>query len=183
MAQRFYTRTGDDGTTGLLGEGRIAKSDLRVDALGTIDEANAAVGLARAACQSIEARGSLVQIQRDLYGIMTEVAATEENTERFRSIGAERVEWLETLINRLSETVEPPREFIVPGDCPAGAALDLARTVTRRAERRLVELNQREKLPNPALLSYLNRLSSFCFVLELRENQLAGSERPTLARG
>jgi cob(I)alamin adenosyltransferase len=183
MAHRFYTGTGDDGTTGLLGEGRISKADLRVETLGAIDEANAAVGLARAACQSTEARGTLVQIQRDLYGIMAEVASTAENSERFRSIGAERVDWLEALINRLSETIEPPREFIVPGDCPAGAALDLARTITRRAERRLVELNLRETLLNPALLRYLNRLSSYCYLLELMENQLAGAEGPTLARG
>lgn len=183
MAQSFYTGTGDDGSTGLLGQGRISKSDLRLETLGAIDEANSAIGLARTACQSIEARGTLVQIQRDLYRIMAEIASTGENPERFRTIDAERVGWLETMIDRLSESVEPPREFIVPGDCPAGAALDLARTITRRAERRLVELNQRETLLNPALLSYLNRLSSFCFVLELKENVLAGAERPTLARG
>ena len=83
----------------------------------------------------------------------------------------------------LSQVVDLPREFIVPGDSPAGAALDLARAVVRRAERRFVGLSEAGLLSNSSLLIYLNRLSSFCFVLELRENQLAGSDQPTLAKG
>ena len=154
-----------------------------MEALGAVDEANAAIGVARSMCRSAEAAACLVAIQRDLYGVMAEVAASPETVERFRSIDAGRVKWLEMQTDLLSQVVELPREFIVPGDSPAGAALDLARTVVRRAERRLVGLSEEGSLSNRNVLSYLNRLSSFCFVLELRENQLAGSDRPTLAKG
>ena len=183
MPESFYTRQGDDGSTGMLGSGRISKSDARIEALGAIDEANAALGVARSLCRSPEAAACLVIIQRDLYGIMAEVASSPENVERFRTIGAERVNWLEEQTDLLSQVVDLPREFIVPGDSLAGAALDLARAVVRRAERRLVGLSETGLLSNQSLLVYLNRLSSFCFVLELRENQLAGSDQPTLAKG
>ena len=183
MPERFYTRRGDDGSTGMLGSERISKSDARIETLGAIDEANAALGVARSLCRSPEAAACLVVIQRDLYGIMAEVASSPENVERFRMIGTERVNWLEEQTDLLSQVVDLPREFIVPGDTPAGAALDLARAVVRRAERRLVGLSEAGLVSNPNLLVYLNRLSSFCFVLELRENQLAGSDQPTLAKG
>ena len=183
MPESFYTRQGDDGSTGMLGPGRISKSDARIETLGAIDEANAALGVARSLCRSPEATACLVIIQRDLYGIMAEVASSPGNVERFRTIGTERVNWLEEQTDMLSQMVDLPREFIVPGDSPAGAALDLARTVVRRAERRVVALSEAGQLSNPNLLVYLNRLSSFCFVLELRENQLAGSDQTTLAKG
>lgn len=182
MASTYYTRRGDDGTTGLLGEGRIAKNDARIEALGTIDEATAAIGVARAVCKSAEAAQFLLSIQRDLYNMMAEVAATRENAEKFRSITPEHVAWLETQTDIVGQMVEMPREFIVPGDSPAGAALDFARTIVRRAERRLVELHQRGDLSNPELLRYANRLSSFCYVLELLENKHAGVTGVTLAK-
>jgi cob(I)alamin adenosyltransferase len=182
MSAKFFTGKGDDGTTGLLGEGRVAKSDLRLEVLGALDETTAALGLARAFCQSAEASGTLVQIQRDLYGIMGEVAATAKNAQRFRTLNSEQVKWLEGQIDRISAIIEMPREFITPGDSPAGAAVDLARTVCRRAERRLVELAHRGDVQNPELLRYLNRLSSFCFVLELLENKTAGGVVPTLMK-
>jgi len=182
MPTKFYTRKGDDGSTGLLGEGRVAKSDLPMEALGSLDETTAALGVARAFCQTAEAREMLVQIQRDLYGIMGEAAATVDIADQFRVVDNTRVAWLEEQVDRLTAQVDMPREFIVPGDSPAGAVVDLARTICRRAERRMVELAERGDIQNPALLQYLNRLSSFCFVLELFENKLAGSDRPTLAR-
>ncbi|MBN1373704.1 MAG: cob(I)yrinic acid a,c-diamide adenosyltransferase [Anaerolineaceae bacterium] len=182
MPGKFYTRKGDDGSTGLLGEGRVAKSDLRMEALGSLDETTAALGVARSLCQSAGASETLVQIQRHLYGIMGEAAATDENAATFRTVGRQQVEWLEQQTDALTELVEVPREFIVPGDSPAGAAVDLARTICRRAERRMVELAERGDVHNPALLHYLNRLSSYCFVLELLENKIAGSGQPTLAR-
>jgi cob(I)alamin adenosyltransferase len=178
----FYTRKGDDGTTGLLGPGRIAKSDLRIETIGAVDEASAALGLARSICCSAEA-GLILQVQRDLYGLMAEVAATPENVDRFREINAERTAWLEEQTDRLTALVKLPAEFILPGDTPAGGALDLARAVVRRAERRLVDLVDRGDVLNPDLLRYLNRLSSFCFVLELYEIQTAGPGNPTLAKG
>jgi cob(I)alamin adenosyltransferase len=182
MPASFYTRSGDDGYTGLLGEGRVAKEDLRLEALGAVDEANAALGVARAHARSPEGPGLLLHIQRDLYGLMAELAATPQNAQRFHSIDSEKVTWLETQVDTLSRIVEVPREFIVPGDIVEGAFLDLARTVVRRAERRVVDLFRRGDVANPELLRYLNRLSSLCFVLELRENQIVGNKKITLAK-
>jgi cob(I)alamin adenosyltransferase len=178
----FYTRAGDDGTTGLLGKGRISKADLRMETIGAIDEVNAALGLARSITRSAE-NATIVQIQRDLYGLMGELAATNENAARFRTIGAERVRWLEEQTDRLAGTVKLPGEFIVPGDSPAAGAIDMARAITRRAERRLVELAQRGDVANKELQRYLNRLSSFCYLLELHENDLSGVKALTLMKG
>jgi cob(I)alamin adenosyltransferase len=178
----FYTRSGDDGYTGLLGEGRVPKYHPRTEAVGTIDEATAALGVARAACRSTEAPEVLLEIQRDLYRVMAEVAATPENAARFRSIDASRVQWLESQIEAFNGQVQMPKEFILPGDSPAGAALSLARAIIRRAERGLAQLYHSGELENAELLHYLNRLSSLCFVLELLENKTAGKGSPTLAR-
>ncbi len=178
----FYSRTGDDGTTGLLGEGRVPKYDLRLEVLGTIDEATAAIGLARVSCQAPESSDLLIQIQRELYLLMGEVAATPKNAEKFHAIDAQSVVRLEERTARLEQQVEMPGEFILPGDTLAGAALDLARTIVRRGERRVAELLHRGGVSNPELLRYLNRLSSLLFVLELRENQAAGRAKPTLAK-
>jgi cob(I)alamin adenosyltransferase len=151
-----------------------------MEALGAVDEAGAALGLSRAHARSAEAHGLILQIQRDLYGLMGELAATAENAGRFRVIDAQKVAWLETQTDVLTRLVEVPREFIVPGDTVQGAFLDLARTVIRRAERRVSDLFHRGDIENPELLRYLNRLSSLCFVLEIREhnvvNQGTGSE-------
>lgn len=178
----FFTGLGDDGTTGLLGKGRVPKYDLRVEALGTLDEATAAIGLGRAFCLLPESRALLLKIQRDLYQLMSEVAATPENVEKFRVINPSYIAWLEEQTSVLGQVITTPGEFILPGDTQVGAALDLARTVVRRAERRLAELLQRGDITNYDLLGYLNRLSSFLFVLELQENQMAGKAKPTLAK-
>jgi cob(I)alamin adenosyltransferase len=172
----FYTRTGDDGSTGLLGEGRLPKYHPRIEALGALDEASAALGLARALCQVPQTKPILVDVQRDLYALMAEVAATPENAERFRTISLLRIQWLESQTDSLSATAPIPAEFILPGDSLSGAALALARTIVRRAERRLVELLDSGEIQNPILLQYLNRLSSLCFALELLENQTAGHD-------
>lgn len=180
--KRFYTTQGDDGYTGLLGEGRVAKYDPRMEAVGALDEATAALGVARASSQAAQTGTLVLQVQRDLYGIMAEVAADRENAARFRSIEAEKVTWLEHRTDEISALVTVPRDFIVPGDSPGGAALSLARTIVRRAERRLAELIHQELVENADLLRYLNRLSSLCFVLELLENQSAGTQSATLAK-
>ena len=172
----FYTRRGDDGTTGLLGKGRVPKNDARIDTLGDLDEASAALGLARASVRDERCGPLLLQAQRDLYLLMAEVASSPENADQSHFDPA-RVAWLEAQIDELGRTVELPREFIVPGDSTAGAALSLARAVVRRAERRLVELLQPDRTANAALQQYLNRLSSLLFVLELIENRAAG--KPT----
>ena len=178
----FYTKTGDDGYTGLLGEGRFPKEDPRLEAVGTLDEATAALGLARASCQNTQSASILLQAQRDLYALMAEVAATPENASRFRSIDAEKVVWLEQQTDQLSSQVQMPNEFILPGDSPASAALAVARTIVRRAERRVARLVHAGELENLDLLGYLNRLSSLCFALELVEIQAAGKIKPSLAK-
>jgi cob(I)alamin adenosyltransferase len=170
----LYTRTGDDGTTGLLGEDRVSKDHPRIEALGALDEASAALGLARATCQAPQTPPILREVQRDLYRLMAEVAATPENAGKFNGIDATRVKWLEEQADAIHKLVSMPKEFILPGDTYSGAALSLARAVVRRAERRVTELFTLEELSNPELLKYINRLSSLCFILELLENQMAG---------
>ena len=178
---RYFSRTGDDGYTGICGEGRLPKSHPRLEAIGTIDEASAALGLARAVCQLPHAAELLLAIQRDLYTLMAEVAASPENAPRFRVINADRVTWLEQQIDLISNTVELPHEFTVSGNTLAGAVLDLARTIVRRAERRLAELQHQGEIDNTDLLRYINRLSSLCYVLEGAENAAAGKGH-TLAK-
>jgi cob(I)alamin adenosyltransferase len=177
----FYTRTGDDGTTGLLGEGRVRKTHPRIEALGALDEATAMMGLARAQARDPRCKRILLETQRDLYKLMAEVAATPDQADNFHFIDAARVDWIEAQIETLAATVTMPHEFIIPGDTLAGAALSLARAVIRRAERRVVELTEADEISNPELGRYLNRLSSLCFVLELVENAAAGKDT-TLAK-
>ena len=171
---KFYTQTGDDGYTGLLGEGRAPKHAPRLEAIGDIDEATAALGVARAVCRLPQTTELLLEVQRDLYLLMAEVAATPENAPRFRKISAERVAWLEQQTDLISTQVSLPNQFILPGDSLPGGMLSLARTIVRRAERRVAQLIHAAELENLELLRYLNRLSSLCFALELLENQAAG---------
>ncbi|HEX7619929.1 MAG TPA: cob(I)yrinic acid a,c-diamide adenosyltransferase [Anaerolineales bacterium] len=177
----FYTRTGDDGSTGLLGESRLPKFHPRIEALGALDEASAALGLSRALCQAPQTKPILTDIQRDLYALMAEIAATPENADHFRNLGLPRVKWLESQTDSLSAVIPLPAEFILPGDSLSGAALAISRTIVRRAERRVVELVDAGEIQNPIILQYLNRLSSLCFALELLENQYAG-HNTTLAK-
>jgi cob(I)alamin adenosyltransferase len=179
----FYSRTGDDGFTRLLGPERAAKYDPRPEAYGAVDEASAALGLARSLAKDRQTGPLLVEVQRDLYHLMAELAATAGNAERLRRITPERIAWLESEIDRLGAQTDLPGGFILSGDTPAGAALDLARTIVRRAERRVARLLHSGEIDNPDLLRYLNRLSSLCFVLILRENRAEGVERPTMAKG
>ena len=172
----FYTAKGDDGTTGLLGEGRVPKYHVRMEAVGALDEASAAIGLARAQCSAPQTAPILLEAQRDLYKLMAEVAATPENAQRFHFINEERVDWLGKQADELSTVVEMPKEFILPGDTLGGATLSMARAIVRRAERCVVNLFADEVVVNPDLQRYLNRLSSLCFVLELLENQYAGKK-------
>jgi cob(I)alamin adenosyltransferase len=178
----FYTKTGDDGSTGRLGEGRLAKNHILIEAIGSIDEASSALGLARAQVSSTRTGEVILKIQKDLYHIMAELSATAENAEKFRVIDAAHLAWLEEEVEHYSSFLNAPREFIVPGDTLPGASLALARTIVRRSERRVAELHQVEKFENPIILPYLNRLSSLCFVLELSEVQPESHSGPTLAK-
>lgn len=178
---KMYTGAGDEGETGLLGPGRVPKYHPQVATSGDIDEASAALGLARAAATSPPIRAVLLEAQRDLYHVMAEVSATPEVADRFRRIDAGRVAWLEEQIHAFSASVPPLTGFVVPGDSLAGAALHIARTVVRRAERQVVHLRDQGLVTNPELVRYLNRLSSLCFILALVEDAAAGVAQATLA--
>jgi cob(I)alamin adenosyltransferase len=179
----FYSGQGDDGYTGLLGEGRVPKYDLRPEAYGTVDEASAALGLARSLAKTDEGRGLTMEIQRDLYRVMSELASTNDNAARFESVDQIRLEWIEANIDRIGANVNMPKDFVLGGDSPAGAAFDLARTIVRRAERLVARLMHEGGLSNRMVLAYLNRLSSLCFILALFETQGAGIDSPSLAKG
>jgi cob(I)alamin adenosyltransferase len=182
MMNSFKNHHGDEGYTGLLGKGRFPKYHPRLEAIGTIDEANSVFGLARSVCQQELTKNTLLKIQRDLFLIMSEIAVTAEPADAFRSIDPTHVAWVDELVETLSKEIQPPGEFIVPGDSMPGAFLDLGRTVIRRAERRIAELLHQGEIKNPNLLKYLNRLSSLCFLLELYENQHCGQDKPTLMK-
>lgn len=171
----FYTGQGDSGDTGYLGEGRISKSSLRIEAVGTVDEANAALGLARALSQNKEIISIILMLQKQLYWLMSELSASLENAAQFSKIGSEQISWLEEQIDSLEEVVNMPREFIIPGESPAGATLSLARTIIRRAERRVVALLEDGGIKKSELLTYLNRLSSLLFLMEIYDSSLTGS--------
>jgi cob(I)alamin adenosyltransferase len=179
---KFYTKKGDDGYTGTLGKGRVAKYDPRIEAIGAIDEADAALAIARTLCLSAESKSILLQVQKDLYHLMSEVSAEPENAKQFLYINADKVSWLEKQTDEISSCVDIPNEFIIPGDSQAGAVIDLARTIVRRAERRLANLVHKKLIENLDLLRYLNRLSSLCFVLELLENQTSDRKKPSSAK-
>ncbi|HUS84120.1 MAG TPA: cob(I)yrinic acid a,c-diamide adenosyltransferase [Anaerolineales bacterium] len=178
----YYSGEGDDGSTGLLGSERVPKYHLRPTAFGTVDEASAALGLSRATALSEETISVIHEVQKDLYAIMVELAAVPEEEERFHRLEASRLTWIEEQLDSFGARVNMPKEFILPGDSLPAAALDLARTVVRRAERQVVRLDHESKLSNPAILPYLNRLSSLCFVLSLWENEAAGVEQPSIAK-
>jgi cob(I)alamin adenosyltransferase len=178
----FYTKTGDDGTTGLLGKGRVKKFDLRMEVLGSLDEASAALGLSRAFACSIEIKEIILKIQRQLYLLMGEVASEKDVVNHFQAINQDHVVEIESIIENISKKITIPNEFIVSGDTKGGAFLALARTVIRRSERKLAELIDLGFIENLELLRFVNRLSSLLFVLELYENSIAGKSEQTLVK-
>jgi cob(I)alamin adenosyltransferase len=179
----FFTRKGDDGTTSFLGSGRISKSDPRIEALGSLDEASAALGIVRACGVDPEIQGLILEIQRDLSKIMAEVASSAENRGKFQSLGEDQITWLEKMANHYSSQIEIPKEFVLPGETPTAAAISFARTVVRKAERRLVDMDSSGEKVNPLLLQYLNRLSSLCFILELFEPESEGDKQSFSDKG
>lgn len=176
----LYTGRGDAGFTDLLGA-RIPKSDPRTELIGTLDESTSQIGLARATAASERTKASLESIQRDLYKMMAELAfVSEELAERYRTTD-EDLARISQITDELAEDVPLAREFILPGDSLAGATLDVARTVVRRAERIAVGLFREAELSNEMILAYLNRLSSLLFVLGRFEDQVAGVQ-PKVAK-
>ena len=159
---KIYTRTGDGGSAGLVDGSRVSKSSLRMTAIGEVDEANAAIGVAIAALEEGPISGQLREIQNDLFDLGADVATPGEMDGSLRIV-AQQVERLERDIDVMNAGLSPLESFILPGGSAGVAALHLARTIVRRAERAAVALNEAEPL-NPHLLAYLNRLSDHLFV-------------------
>lgn len=159
---KIYTRTGDAGTAGLVDGSRVSKSSLRMTAIGEVDEANAAIGVAISAIGEGEIRSQLLRIQNDMFDLGADVATPGEIEGALRIV-ASQVERLEQEIDAMNVDLAPLTSFILPSGPPAVSALHLARAVARRAERAVVALNQVEQL-NPQALAYLNRLSDHLFV-------------------
>lgn len=180
--RREKIRSGDDGFTDILGEGRVPKYDIRIETLGAIDEATSALGLARANCDDTQIKELLEKIQRILYRIMAEVAASPANAPTFRSVDTIDVQWLDGLIKTFSESRESLRDFILPGDTKTSSMLDLARVFVRRAERRYVELASSGGSDNHEILKFLNHLSVLLFELELNVIHTSPKQDPTLAK-
>lgn len=174
---RIYTRTGDEGETGLFGGGRVPKSDARVRAYGEVDELNAALGwaLTQLPPDAAEVRERLVLVQGDLFALGAHLATPPDARSRghLPPLPDDRPAEFERWIDEAEEELEPLRSFILPGGSAAGAALHLARTVCRRAERAAVELGAKADL-EPTILVYLNRLSDLLFDLARLVNLRAG---------
>jgi cob(I)alamin adenosyltransferase len=172
---KIYTRTGDDGTTGLFGGGRRSKADSRVDAYGTVDEANAAVGVARSAGLPPSIDAVLAEVQSDLFTLGAELGCVpgEEGKLRMALIGAADAERLERAIDAAEAGLPPLKTFILSGGCPGAAALHLARCVVRRAERLVIAARGESDIRNEPIV-YLNRLSDLLFTLARRANHDAG---------
>jgi cob(I)alamin adenosyltransferase len=183
-ARKVYTRTGDDGTTGLLFGGRVGKDTVGPGAYGAVDEAVSALGLARAEAE----RGSeldqlLVRLQRELFVVGAELATAPENRAKLEPgvtlVTADMVEALEPIIDDVTSRYDPPQEFVLPGENRVAAALDVARTVVRRAERESVAAAHADWLPDSVVVPYLNRLADLVFTLARWQE---GTFRPARAR-
>src|SRR5687767_3095447 len=179
---RIYTRTGDDGGTALFGGGRVPKDNDRVEAYGDVDELNASLGMARAVETMPRIDEVLVPVQRDLFAIGALLATPDHDRMQQQlakaRVDEDRIAQLERAIDEAEAELEPLKAFIVPGGTPKSAALHVARTVCRRAERRVVHLAREVPLP-PLVVVYLNRLSDLLFVLARLANRRAGAGEVT----
>jgi cob(I)alamin adenosyltransferase len=171
---KTFNKKGDSGQTSLLYGVRVPKSDLRCEAYGTIDEAVSLLGLARNFCQP-KTKDILSSVQHDLFTVGAEIATPQERypelVAKGKVVKPEMVQRLEDLIDDFETKVDMPHNFIIPGACLSSAALDVARTVVRRAERRVVALKESRQLANEELLKYLNRLADLIFALARYEDK------------
>jgi cob(I)alamin adenosyltransferase len=183
---KIYTRKGDDGTTGLWYGGRVPKTDARTAAYGSIDEANSALGVARALCKAesqSDLHSTILSLQQELFVAGAELATAPDAADRLED-GVSRitdgmVDALESDIDRYMNQVELPPQFVIPGGTELSAALDVARSAIRRAERRVVELRDSDGLASNAVLRYLNRASDLAFALA----RFADEPNPQLFEG
>lgn len=172
---KVYTKTGDDGTTGLGSGQRVGKDSPRIEAYGTVDELSSHIGAARAHGVNDAIASDLARIQNELFHLGSDLCIPEEDKARIPAprIEARHVEALEKLMDRLSEELPPLENFILPGGSPSAAALHVARAVCRRAERLVVALSREENV-GPFAVKYLNRLSDALFVMARHENKRRG---------
>lgn len=182
---KIYTRTGDDGTTALVSGPRRTKYDMRVESYGTVDETNSAIGVARLHTSGLpELHDMLFRIQNDLFDLGADLATPETDEvlsyEPLRAVETQ-VTRLENEIDALNADLSPLKSFVLPGGTPAAAYLHLARTMSRRAERQMVELSRMDgEVVSPAALKYINRLSDFLFVAARYANNATNSDVPDI---
>lgn len=173
--RRLYTKYGDEGETSLLYGGRVSKANVHCEAYGATDETVSALGLARALSEDERVCGILLELERELFTVGAELATAPDKYETFQQyftpLSEEMTARLEGLIDDLQAEVTLPRSFILPGASPASAAMDLARTSVRRAEREVVRLKDAGGLANPEILKYLNRVSDLLFILARYEDR------------
>lgn len=175
---RIYTRTGDDGTTGLVDGSRRDKHDPRMAAIGAVDEANSALGLAGVALAGSPHAKAVTRVQNDLFDLGADLATPGDDfapSEMVLRIVPDQVSWLESSMDVLNEALAPLTSFILPGGSEAAARLHVARAATRAAERAMVALAADEPV-NPSALAYINRLSDWLFVLARAVNAAAGGD-------
>lgn len=183
---KIYTRKGDDGTTSLWYGGRVAKTDVRTEAYGSLDEANSALGVARSLCKEedqADLHETILALQRNLFVAGAELATAPEASERLEGgvsrITDDMVESAEADIDRYMSQVDLPPHFVIPGGTELSAALDVARSAIRRAERRVVELRDADGLGSEVVLRYINRASDLAFALA----RYADEENPQIFEG
>jgi cob(I)alamin adenosyltransferase len=166
---KIYTKKGDDGTTGLLYGGRVAKDDVRTNVYGTLDETVSALGLARAGGLVPRVEEIVVRVQREMFVVGAQLATSEENQSKLQEgiskVTPEMALQAEREIDEMLATHPLPNEFILPGETMGSAGLDVARSTVRRAEREAAAMNREGLVPDPEILRYLNRVSDLLFVL------------------
>jgi cob(I)alamin adenosyltransferase len=184
---KIYTRKGDDGTTSLWYGGRVTKDDARTEAYGSLDESVSAIGVARSLAEDERLREDLLRLQDELFVAGAELATAPEARERLEErvsrVSPDMVAWLEERIDSYMAAVELPPKFVIPGGTRLSAALDIARAVLRRAERRIVALQREGGLPDSSVLPYVNRAADLLFALarfadEPQPELFLGRERP-----
>lgn len=166
-----YTRTGDNGTTGLYTGERIAKNSMRVEAYGNVDEITSALGLARVTATRDDIRTTILELEKKLSSIMADIASIGLSEPYITDLDVKEIE---SMINEYDAMLEPISNFLLPGDTLAEAALDIARTTTRRAERQLLRLAAQEDV-NHNILIYINRLSDLCFIMGRVESEIGNN--------
>jgi cob(I)alamin adenosyltransferase len=175
--RKLYTRRGDLGETDLLGE-RVTKDDPRIDLIGELDETTSALGVARSLIEDERIAGIVIDVQRDLYRVMADLAFVTDTRPPGFETTAEWVERIEHLTDSLTSEIELPRQFVLPGETKQSAALDLCRAIVRRAERQAVHLYRQQIITNEHVVGYLNRLSSLLFILARHIESDLGTRAP-----